>query len=76
MSKIADYLVEKISPSKLDPFGLGQAYWKFWQGVMKNPGELMAQNIQLAADQVKLLSYGVKKVTGQNVGLPYEDLTS
>ncbi len=33
---------------------------------MKNPGELMAQNLQLASDQVRLLSYGLKKVTGQD----------
>ena len=56
MIKIADYLVKKVSPSKLDPIGLGQAYWNFWRGVMKNPGELMAQNLQLASDQVKLLA--------------------
>ena len=56
MIKITDFLIEKVSPSKLDPIGLGQAYWKFWRGVMKNPGELRSQNIQLAADQVKLLS--------------------
>jgi poly[(R)-3-hydroxyalkanoate] polymerase subunit PhaC len=66
MIKITDFLIEKISPSKLDPIGLGQAYWKFWRGVMKNPGELMAQNIQLAADQVKLLSYGLKKASGKD----------
>ena len=67
MINIADYLVEKVSPSKLDPMGLGQAYWKLWRGLMKNPGELMAQNIQLASDQVKLLSYGLKKATGRDV---------
>jgi polyhydroxyalkanoate synthase len=66
MIKITDFLIEKVSPSKLDPIGLGQAYWKFWRSVMKNPGELMAQNIQLAADQVKLLSYGLKKASGKD----------
>jgi polyhydroxyalkanoate synthase len=65
MMRIADYLVDKISPSRLDPIGLGQAYWNFWRGIMKNPGALMTQNIQLAADQVKLLTYGMKKATGQ-----------
>jgi len=67
MFKIADKLVEKISPSKLDPMGLGQTYWKFWRGVMKNPGNLMARNIQLASDQLRLLTYGMKKATGMNV---------
>jgi polyhydroxyalkanoate synthase len=47
--------------------GLGQTYWSFWRGVMKNPGDLMARNIQLASDQIKLLTYGVKKATGQDV---------
>jgi len=65
MMKIADYLVDKISPSKLDPIGLGQAYWNFWRGIMKDPGALMTQNIQLAAGQVKLLTYSMKKATGQ-----------
>ena len=65
MMKIADYLVDKISPSRLDPIGLGQAYWNFWRGIMKDPGALMTQNIQLAADQVKLLTYSMKKATGQ-----------
>jgi polyhydroxyalkanoate synthase len=46
--------------------GLGQTYWKFWRGIMKNPGNLMARNIQLAADQLKLLTYGAKKATGQD----------
>jgi len=67
MFKIADKLVKKVSPSRLDPMGLGQTYWKFWSGIMKNPGNLMARNIQLASDQLKLLTYGVKKTTGQDV---------
>ena len=67
MFKIADKLVKKVSPSRLDPMGLGQTYWKFWRGIMKNPGNLMARNIQLASDQLKLLTYGVKKATGQDV---------
>ncbi len=67
MSKIADFLVEKVSPSKLDPIGLGRAYWNFWRGVMRSPGELMAQNIQLAASQLKLLSYGLQKASGRDV---------
>jgi len=67
MFKLTDKLVKKLSPSKLDPMGLGQVYWHFWRGVMKNPGELMVRNIQLASDQVKLLSYGLKKTTGLEV---------
>jgi polyhydroxyalkanoate synthase len=67
MFKLTDKLVNTLSPSKLDPMGLGQIYWNFWRGVMKNPGDLMVRNIQLAADQVRLLSYGVKKATGQDV---------
>jgi len=67
MFKIADKLVKKVSPSRLDPMGLGQTYWNFWRGVMKNPGNLMVRNIQLASDQLRLLTYGVKKATGQDV---------
>lgn len=67
MIKIADFLVEKVSPSKLDPIGLGRAYWNFWRGVMRSPGDLMAQNIQLALSQLKLLGYGWQKANGQNV---------
>ena len=67
MFRIADKIVKTVSPSRLDPMGLGQTYWKFWRGIMKNPGNLMARNIQLASDQLKLLTYGVKKATGQDV---------
>jgi polyhydroxyalkanoate synthase len=67
MFKLTDKLVNKLSPSKLDPMGLGQIYWNFWRGVMKNPGDLMVRNIQLASDQLRLLNYGVKKATGQDV---------
>jgi polyhydroxyalkanoate synthase len=65
MPRLSDYLVDKISPSRLDPFGLGRLTWDFWSRMLRNPGELMAQNIQLAADQAKLLRYAVKKATGQ-----------
>ena len=65
MFRIADKLVKTVSPSKLDPMGLGQTYWKFWRGVMKNPGDLMSRNIQLASEQLKLLTYGVRKAVGQ-----------
>ncbi len=67
MIKIADFLVDKVSPSKLDPMGLGQAYWNFWLSIMRNPGELMAQNIQLAYNHARLLSYGLKKAAGHEV---------
>ena len=64
MKKISN-LIGKISPSRLDPFGLGQTYWNFWRGVMRNPGALMASNIQLAADQTRLLGYALQKSIGQ-----------
>jgi polyhydroxyalkanoate synthase len=66
MFKIADRLVKTVSPSRLDPIGLGQTYWKFWRSVMKNPGDLMARNVQLASDQLRLLNYGVKKAAGMD----------
>ncbi len=58
--------MEKVSPSKYDPVGLGKAYWDFWSGVMLAPGKFMAQNMELAADQLKLMSYGLKKVGGMD----------
>lgn len=59
--------MEKASPSKYDPVGLGQAYWKFWSGVIKAPGDFMAKNLELASDQLKLLSYGMMKAGGLKV---------
>jgi polyhydroxyalkanoate synthase len=67
MIKIVDSIVKKASPSKYDPVGLGQTYWKFWSGVMQAPGDFMAKNLELAADQMKLLSYGVMKAGGMDV---------
>jgi len=67
MIKIVDSVVEKVSPSKYDPVGLGKTYWKFWSGVMQSPGKFMAQNMELAADQLKLLSYGLMKAGGLEV---------
>ena len=64
MIKLVDSLMEKVSPSKYDPIGLGKAYWEFWSGVMQAPGGFMAQNLQLAADQLKLMSYGFMKAGG------------
>jgi len=64
MTKLVDSMMEKVSPSKYDPIGLGKAYWNFWSGVMLAPGKFMAQNLELAADQLKLLSYGVMKAGG------------
>jgi len=64
MIKIVDSMMEKVSPAKYDPVGLGKAYWDFWSGVMLAPGKFMAQNMELAADQLKLMSYGLKKVGG------------
>ena len=64
MIKIVDSMMDKVSPSKYDPVGLGKAYWDFWSGVMQAPGKYMAQNMELAADQLKLLSYGLMKVGG------------
>ncbi len=67
MIKIVDTIVGKASPSKYDPVGLGQVYWKFWSGVMKAPGGFLAKNLELAADQLKLLSYGMMKTGGLDV---------
>jgi len=64
MFKITDKLVSKVSPSRLDPIGLGQAYWNFWRGVMKNPGNLMARNVELASEQIRLMTYAAKKAAG------------
>ena len=61
MIKIADSMVDKVSPSRFDPLGLGKAYWDFWAGVMQAPGNFMGQNLRLAADQLKLMSYGMLK---------------
>jgi polyhydroxyalkanoate synthase len=66
MFRIAKKIVTKISPSKLDPMGLGKTYWKFLQVVFRNPGDLMARNIQLASDELSVLAYGVKKAMGMN----------
>ena len=66
MIKLADWVVDKVSGSRLDPFGLGKAYWQFWKGVMQHPGSLLAKNLQLAADQAGVISYGLKKMTGQS----------
>jgi polyhydroxyalkanoate synthase len=62
--RIADYLVDKVSPSRLDPFGLGQLSWKYWRGLMRNPGNLLAQNMTLAAEQASLLTYAMKRALG------------
>jgi len=67
MFRIANKIVSKVSPSKVDPMGLGQTSWKFVQSVFKNPGDLMSRNIQLASDQISLLGYGVKKAVGLDV---------
>jgi len=62
--RIADSLVEKISPSRLDPFGLGQLSWKYWRAIMRHPGRLLAQNIELATQQANLLAYAMKRSLG------------
>jgi len=62
--RIADFLVEKISPSRLDPFGLGRLSWKYWRGIMRHPGRLLAQNITLATEQANLLAYATKRSLG------------
>jgi polyhydroxyalkanoate synthase len=66
MIKLADWVVDKVSGSRLDPFGLGKAYWQFWKGVMQQPGALLSRNLQLAADQARVLTYGLKKIAGQS----------
>jgi polyhydroxyalkanoate synthase len=66
MIKLADWAVDKVSGSKLDPFGLGNAYWQFWKGVMQQPNKLLSANLQLAADQARLFTYGLNKMTGKD----------
>jgi polyhydroxyalkanoate synthase len=61
---ITDKLVSMVSPSRLDKMGLAQVYWKFWKGLIRHPGELMARNIQLTSEQLKLMIYGAKKLAG------------
>ena len=65
MTRLSKYIADKISPSRLDPFGLGRLTWDFWSRMLRNPGELLAQNIKLASDQTRLLQYALKKATGQ-----------
>jgi polyhydroxyalkanoate synthase len=65
MIKLADKLVEKASPSRLDPMGLGRAYWNFWRNTLKQPQALFAKNLELAMDQARLIDYGLKKITRQ-----------
>ncbi len=67
MIKIVDSMLDKVSPSKYDPIGLGKVYWDFWSGVMQAPGHFMAQNMELAADQLRLMSYGLMKAGGLNI---------
>jgi len=66
MIKLADWAVDKVSGSSFDPFGLGKAYWQFWKGVMRQPGTLLSMNLQLAADQARLFTYGLKKMAGED----------
>ena len=72
MTRLADYLVEKISPSRLDPFGLGQLTWKYWRSMMRQPGAVMAQNISLATEQAGLLAYALKR----SLGMPAEQVVA
>jgi polyhydroxyalkanoate synthase len=67
MIKLTDFVVDKVSGSKLDPIGLGKAYWQFWKGVMEQPGVLLSANMKLAADQARLFTYGLKKMSGDDV---------
>jgi len=70
VNRIADYLVEKISPSRLDPMGLAQLSWKYWRGLMRHPGEVMAENLELATEQARLLGYAMQRA----FGLPAEEI--
>ncbi len=65
MIKIADRIVEKLSPSLLDPFGLGRASWKFIQDSIRHPDKLLARNLALVADQLELASYTVNRALGK-----------
>lgn len=65
MIRLVDRIVSALSPSRLDPFGLGRIYWKFWQGAIRHPRRLLGQNLELAADQLSLLQYGLDRARGQ-----------
>lgn len=64
MSGITDRLLQAVSPSRLDPLGLGRAAVEFWRGALRHPDRLLASNLKLAADQLALASYGARKALG------------
>jgi len=74
MIKITDRIVEKLSPSLLDPFGLGRASWKFIQDSIRHPDKLLARNLALVADQLELASYTVNRALGKPTEAPAKPL--
>jgi polyhydroxyalkanoate synthase len=64
MIKLADRLLKAVSPSRLDPLGLGRATWEFWRDALKQPDRLLARNLELAADQLALARYGARRALG------------
>ena len=65
MGRLTDFLLDKVSPSRLDPFGVGRLGVNFLGTMLRNPGELLARNIQLAADHALLMQYAVSKAAGR-----------
>ena len=63
--KLADLIVEKLSPSKLDPFGLGRASWKLLRDSIRHPDKLLARNLEMVADQLSLASYTLNRTLGK-----------
>jgi len=66
VKRLDKLLLDKISPSRLDPMGLGSLTWKYWRGLMRNPGEALAENIQLATDQAKLVGYAMQRAMARS----------
>ena len=72
MIKLADRLVKALSPSRLDPLGLGQAAWDFWREALRQPNRLLAANLKLAGDQLAVANYGARRVLGLEAQPPVE----
>jgi polyhydroxyalkanoate synthase subunit PhaC len=72
MIKLADRLVRALSPSRLDPLGLGQAVWDFWREALTQPNRLLSANLKLAADQLAIANYGARRALGLEAQAPVE----
>jgi len=72
LTKLPDRLVRLLSPSRLDPAGLGAVGWNFWRSLLRQPSQVVAGNLQLAADQLQVLSYALRKSGGRDTELVIE----